>query len=602
MIQSKNKGQDRKILLAPLTMIGKWEYIIPMALLCVAAGYSVCNACGFLFFPDEYTYWSYAAAAAGDDWSAVTSLGLYFSYGYSAVLIPAYFLFRNPVTAYRVVVGVNFILLFVSFLCLAKFSEKMQQKQNVRTSSNGIPVVFLAAAAVFFPGHLFSAQMTMTETMILTLYIVSGVLLYRYLEENSTGMLVLLLLSLFYLYVVHMRTVGVLLSAFVVLVFHCLSRRGRRTHLLWIIGIMGVLLLGSHFVKEWAYANVFGGLNAEFVRGNDYSGQLGKIRYLFTSEGFYDLFVHIVGKLLYLGQASYGLFYWGVYSFGKRLFPQKASEQRGEEAETNAETRIEDREFGVYILLTIAAQIMIAAVYLLTMGESSDYTYGRYSEIILPFVMLEGMLEIWRQRAKIVWAVSGVIAVVQAAAAWLVVKQIAAAGKSVFKGYFMVGMSYLYHGEGFEPGIFYRDAYLFGTFLMVAVAALLLWCRSKKSLQFLLTILLLMQLALAVRADSVFLQPFKRAANRDYRLARKIEELYEVKDDPRVIYRNEAYPPFIGILQFMLRDITIEVTDEVGDVREDDILIFSFDDAEQDQWEDEFANKDARGHFTILYN
>ena len=225
-----------------------------------------------------------------------------------------------------------------------------------------------------------------------------------------------------------------------------------------------------------------------------------------------------------------------------------------------------------------------------------------YSEIILPFVMIEGMREIWKQRSPIACAAGGVIALMHAVATLLVVKQIINSGASVFNGYFMVGISYVYHEDGFKPEIFYREAYIAGTLLMLTVVALLLWCRSKKNRQLMLAVLLVMELALAVRVDNIFLQPFRRAACRDYRLAGQIESLYEAKDDPRVIYRNRFYPPYIGILQFMMRDITIGVTEEITDVKEDDILIFSFDDAEQEQWKDEFTYKEVCGHFTVLYN
>ena len=503
MIHSKERGQDRPILLVPLKMREKWETIIPVVLLCAAAGYSVCNAYGFLIFPDEYTYWSYAAASGGDDWSAVTSLGLYFSYGYSLILFPIYVLFRDAVAAYRVGVGINFILLLISFLCLAKACERMRGDQNLRMTQR-IPMIFFAAVSVFYPGHLFSAQMTMTETMILMLYIVSGMLLYRYLEENSVKVLVPLLLLLFYLYIVHMRTVGILLSAFLVLLFHNLSGRGRRQHIVWIMGLMGLLFLGSHFVKEWAYANVFGGLNIAFIKGNDYSGQIEKIQYIFTREGFYDLFVHIVGKVLYLGLASFGLFYWGVYGFLKRLLCGKASSMYADGEKTDAEVGMAQREFSAYILLTAAAQIMIATIYLLTMGEISDYTYGRYSEIILPFIMMEGLQEVWKQRAKIVCVVSGVITLVHGVFVWLVVKQVVNTGVSVFSGYFMAGISYLYHADGFTPGTFYKETYIAGTILMLAVMTLLLWCGSKKRRQWMLTVFLVMQMVLAVRVDHIF--------------------------------------------------------------------------------------------------
>ena len=47
---------------------------------------------GFSIFPDEFAYWSYAAQAAGYDWSDIMSLSSYFSYGYGYVLFPVFVL------------------------------------------------------------------------------------------------------------------------------------------------------------------------------------------------------------------------------------------------------------------------------------------------------------------------------------------------------------------------------------------------------------------------------------------------------------------------------------------------------------------------------
>ncbi len=557
------------------------EYIVLPVVLFGIAVYSVCNAYGFLLYPDEYTYWAYAAFVSGYDWSDITSLGMYFSYGYSLILIPVFVFCKNAVTAYRMAVGINFIFLMLSFICLVKAVKAVQDSQRV-------PVTWFAAVAVCFPGYLFYAQMTMTETLLILLYLVIGMLLYLYLENGRLQTLFLLLAVMMYLYVVHMRTVGILLAGLVVLLFHMLSGQGKKSHILWTAGVVGILFAASAILKSWSFTNVFGGMNLELVSGNDYSGQLEKIKYIFTLAGFYDFVISLIGKFLYLGLSTYGLFYWGVYSLIRTLFDKTEKSAR--------------RQFNAYILLGMCTQVVIATVYLLNMGAVSDYTYGRYSEIALPYIIVAGLCEIWKRRTKVVWIANGAIAILHLPVTYLIVKHVLDIGVKDFAGYFMVGMSYLYQSDHFDIGKFYAEAWLFGTLLTAVVTALLLFCRSGKKREIFLAAVLIMEIALAVRADKNLLQPFRGAAYRDRYLAEKIEGLCEGREDARIIYKSGSYPPYIGILQFMMRDTDIEPKELITDVRENDILIYPFDDASREEWRDEFEYTEIYGHFAILYN
>ena len=557
------------------------EYFVPLALMLCLTGYSVSNAYGFVMFPDEYTYWAYAAAMAGHDWSDITSLGMYFSYGYSLILVPVFMLCKDAVTAYRVAVSINFGILICSFFCLAWMADRLwsDKKQNI---------VLFSAVTIFFPGFLFYAQMTMTENVLTILYILSSVLLYEYLKNDRLEVLLLLLLTMMYAYVVHMRTVGILLSGIIVLFFHMLSGRGKKRHIIWLVGIVSMLLLLSLVIKEWSYECVYGGMNEELVSGNDYSGQIEKIRYIFTGAGAYDFIIGVLGKIWYLGLSTYGLFYWGIYGLLKMSFSRQEDSVK--------------RKFSAYILLGVIAQIMIASVYLMNMGAMSDYTYGRYSELILPVVMMAGLITIWSQRAKIVWVASGVIAVLHLFVACLVVRQILRAGTVLFQECFVVGISYLYQADDFDVMTFYTEAYLFGTILQFGVIAVILFARSKEKRRKMLLVLLGMEMILAVWADRNLLQVYKRAAYRDYCLSKKIERLYEEKDDVRIVYKYDTYPSYAGILQFMMRDIDLLVENEITDVEENDILIFPFDDTTQEKWKEKFNYIDVYGHFTVMYN
>lgn len=85
---------------------------------------------GFSIFPDEFAYWSYAAQAAGYDWSDIMSLSSYFSYGYGYVLFPVFVLCKDAVTAYRVAVGLNFVFLFYWLSCIDGHGEENVNRQE----------------------------------------------------------------------------------------------------------------------------------------------------------------------------------------------------------------------------------------------------------------------------------------------------------------------------------------------------------------------------------------------------------------------------------------------------------------------------------------
>ena len=59
-------------------------------------------------------------------------------------------------------------------------------------------------------------------------------------------------------------------------------------------------------MKSWAFSSVYGNIGQELIRGNDYGGQIDKIKYIFTDKGIYDAAVSVLGKVLYLGLATYG--------------------------------------------------------------------------------------------------------------------------------------------------------------------------------------------------------------------------------------------------------------------------------------------------------
>ncbi len=549
---------------------------------------------GFLIFPDEFAYWSYAAALSGYDWSDITSLGAYFSYGYTLILLPVFFLCRDAVAAYRTAAGLNFLLLAAAYILLARTAAKLTEERK-------IPYALFAALAVLAPWNLFYAQMTLTETLLLFLYLAAGYLLLRYLEDNRLSTLLLLLAALLYSYAVHMRTIGIAAAAMAVLAVHILRRKEERWHLLAVIVISIAFFFASSIWKELSLSIIYRGIAPFQAADNDYGGQLEKLRLLCTKEGARDLAVTFFGGLMYLGLATFGLFYWGLYALVRTLTER--------EKEEGAEQRAR-RGFCLFVLLGAAAQIVIASFYLTGRGEVDDYTYGRYSELILPFITVMGFAALWRARARNIWKATGALALVNLAAAALVVRQIAHTGTEQFYGYFMVGISYL-HREGWTAGQFYMGAWLFGECLTCLTAALCLLCRSRAGRNHLLALLAAAELILAAHSSAQYLTPFKEAAFRDLYVADRLSSL--AGDGRRILYLDNGERAYVGILQFMARDLKIGVIgrseasrgrngrEPVG-ILERDILIFAFDDARAREWGEKYVHQDTYGHFTLIYN
>lgn len=569
------------------------EYLFAIAILFAFWAFGIGSTYGFSIFPDEFAYWSYAARFAGYDWSDVNALAPYYSYGYSLILIPIFAFCRDAVIAYRIAVSINFLLLFFALIALAGIVKRMVPDKKM-------PIALFSALTVLFPCNLFYTQMTLTEILIFALYIAAGSVLYHYLENNRLSTLILLMLILIYLYTVHMRTVGVLLAAMIVVTMHILFRGNRRWHILAALGVTLLLFAAADFLKQMAFVYVYAGINQELAAFNDYGGQMEKVRYILSLEGFYDLLISLAGKVLYLGLATWGLFYWGVYG----LVRQALALLRNIKKRVSAEPQ---QFFAVFVLLTVAVQIVIATIYLLTLGEIGDYTYGRYSEMVIPFVMVWGFVVLWRERARFVWIATGGLALLQGFTTFLVVRQIIATGADNFQGYFLVGISYLYNEADFQVDGFYAAAYLFCELLTVMVTAMALFCRSHKKRQYLLAAFAVVELVLAMRADIIYLEPFKKAAFRDSRMVDKMQVLQE--EGRRIIYMDQVSPPYVGILQFMGRDLDIQVmerreavADYAEDITDEDILIFAFDDVFLEEWEDKYARKDVYGHFALLYD
>lgn len=571
-----------------------------LLVLCCFFGYSIGKIYGFAILPDEFGYWSYAAAAAGYDWSGIVSLNSYYSYGYSVILLPVFLLFRDGLMAYRAAVIVNFVMLAGIGLMLRYLAGRIFPNGNRKLLSA------FAAVAALYPTLLLYARTTMAETLLVFLYVLAAVLLYQYLECRSVSWLFLLLVVLVYVHFVHMRTITLLAAGVLSVLLDRLlfpevredSRQDNRWLYVLAVAAAVLLFVSGMAVRNVVFDHVYTG-QSQIFQTNDYQGQLGKFRYIMTLEGFGNLIVSVAGKVLYLGVATFGTGFWGLWHAWKGV-------RRGQERK--------ERVFWCFILLSAAGALMLNAVYTIYPGRVDALAYGRYHEYVFPVLMLAGLYEM--RHAQRLWRGMLINAVLELCMLIPVLCSLCRYRQTSLHACMVFGMSYLYDAVDPAPVKFYLGAYGFGILLMVIVTALTAVGRKAVNRISVLFMIAVMEVFLAMRASAAVIDTGSIGAYRDSVVADRITELMgntadeKAQSARRVLYLDGGGDSAIGIIQFLLRDTRITVLDKresIDDYGENemgtrDFVLIDYRDDYGGELCKRYAYTLSSGHFILYYN
>lgn len=556
-----------------------YQFIFIMLLSCYFM-YSISGIYGFELIPDEFGYWAYAAALSGCDWSEVISIGSYYSFGYTLILYPIFQICKDPVTAYRTAVTVNFLFMAVAYFILTRLLVLIKGKETPFT-----PI--MAAIAIFYPSWLYYSRTTMAETLIMGMYLVICICMYLYLENNKPQTLAMLVISLVYIYTIHMRTVGLLIAAIMTFGAHLYRTYlqhqyiQKRTIVFYVfIIIIGIALwFAANKVKLYISEQVYTQEAAKAFSHNDYSGQMAKVKAVFTMKGFQNLLVSLTGKILYLGLASFGLFYWGITYCLEKLIKEK-------------------KLFYLFILLATAGEIAIASIYTMgTGGRIDSLTYGRYDEQVLPILMALGCIKVMEGKAipKKVRLVAGCHLPLVGFIIYIIQKY----EQTNIHAYMILGLSYFFDEKNFEPIAFHMVAYITATVLMVVVITLLRLAKHRQIGLFLVAVIIL-ELLLGMRLASIFSKETQLANFRDVQLVSIIQE--QAERHTRLIYLQEDGRAFADNLQFQLRDEKMQLEREEMNLAKSDLVVTDYLYSNLDGLKEQYENWRIMGHFAVFYN
>lgn len=594
----KRHGKRGQSVMNRLTLIQKNKiHLFVFFLLWFAIyGYCIERIYGFFIYPDEFGYWASAAKILGYDWSEVASLGSYYSYGYSLLLIPLLAFLKEPVMIYRAAVGVNIILLCASMGILASLLKRAS-KQYIEDDKK---YVLIAAFASFYPACIFYMQMTMTEVLLSALYISLIYIIFLYQQSNKLSILLAAALLIVTIYSVHMRTVGILIAFVLIIIFHEIREKESGKRLLFVLGVLIGLLFLSHYSKQVIEQSVFRGASVEALEVNGYGGQWDKLRHLLSFEGLRLLAISLIGKVLYLGLSSFGMFYYGMYRLVKESFEYIR--------------RKTSNYLSLFILLSVIGQILITSIYTMEGARIDTLTYGRYNEYFLPVIIAFGCLHLMKRgsennqerRKKIGRVILSFLffLIIEGTAVVCILHEIERRELTVIQGYFMIGMSYLLKDNNFLPRQFYLQAYLLGAFLTVAVVFLFLAAGKKKKYQFLIAIGIFLEVMLGIQASEHYIYPYNSLSYHDLKLAGEIRSM--VIEDESIVYIDCGGIQHVDLLQFALWDIPIEVIRDIQadkmDLPYDGLIISDIRGQYAEELEEKYDCQKKSSRFVLYYN
>lgn len=347
---------------------------------------------------DEFAYWGIAAQLAGLDWSGALSKTGYYSYGYSLILVPLYWLIRagmEVVVVYRIAIVMNAVFLCLSF-CLAKAAAK-------RIFSD-INIRFIDAASlvsVLFLSNVTQSGCAWTEVYLAFMFWCCLYCMVRVSEMPTAKWICLALLAAANMFAIHMRSIGVVLVTVAVVLLRLLLGEDKQkvrkiAGTLAIVVVLAVIVFAMRsYVKNDIYQN-----NSATVT-NDFSGQMQKLKSMLSVAGMVDFLFSLLGKMFYIGIATYCIGIFSVFVCAREVIQEGIISIKTKYFTSNWYVNL-------FVFGSAAGAVGVDAVFKIIRYYSEGIAvilkdsviYGRYVDFIIGPLILMGILLAGKQFEK----------------------------------------------------------------------------------------------------------------------------------------------------------------------------------------------------------
>ena len=329
-----------------------------------------------IFLPhDEFALFGIAAYLSGYDWSAAVSGLHYYSFGYSLLLTPLFMIADSAVVAYRYSMVLNSVFAagivpIAFFLC---------KKWGIEGLKGNIVIAFGVLAAIL-TGDLIAYTSLGFGEVLLTFLMFATLLCFYKIQENAPKSLWFCLLALLlgFQFMVHMRTIGVLIASVLTILLMTALRKISIKNFIIFFGTLALLLLIRTVIEE----NIQPNLWLDTTPANTLDDRVGRFtRSITRLDRIIGTLRTLGGHLFYLGVASFSLIFFALH----KLASANISFFRN----LKKTWRNTDFDFALmFMLLAFLGTLAISAFALNSPSRGDHFVYGRYNTPVFPALFL----------------------------------------------------------------------------------------------------------------------------------------------------------------------------------------------------------------------
>lgn len=327
------------------------------------------------FLNDEIGYLANAALLSGKDWSGITRISAYYSYGYSIVLVPLFLLIKNTSHLYKAI-----ILLNVFFYVISYYLSFITVKDLFKKIDSRI-IAFVCGIASLYAANIYNVNYAWVEPLLYLVYCLLIYQLNQIYKTDKNKNIILFSFLLVFMYIIHQRTVGIVIVGCLCVICLYLNKTIDKKNMfiffLSIVSFMVVGLLLKQYVKGYLWSNA---VTEKIANTNDYAGQITKIIAIIQSPKLiWNLIRGIIGKYYYLVISTGSIVTFGIIKIIKEI----------------KMTFIDKKQIHVvylFMLLSLFILMTTSSVFFITAERFDTVLYGRYSEFAMSPLFICGMI------------------------------------------------------------------------------------------------------------------------------------------------------------------------------------------------------------------
>lgn len=327
---------------------------------------------------DELGYLAFPAQVVGLDWKDLMQYTDFYGKGYGILLIPLYALFyKTPWVIYKLIICFNLGLLILSFYSALYCAKKLFPEWNKMIR------LICCFILTLYPTNLFYSHLALPEVLLYLLFWLSILCLINYSETQHFRWLIIFMLVLGYMYLTHLRTIGILLAAAITLALLIFKKK---------ISLKQIAIIITLFALIGIAWSLFQHLHYEYIGGKNKLNQanvsVAKVDSIFMIiiecvKNLWAYFLACLGRIYYLlitGNMFFALGSAYLFKTGYDIFKNAIKGKK----------QWKNEVVYIFLILAIGITLLEGATGGISIRRMDIPVYGRYIENTIGPVLLCG--------------------------------------------------------------------------------------------------------------------------------------------------------------------------------------------------------------------